>query len=55
MTVQFPYDLHKVSLRTAPVCRRKKSQGDGKECKHIRRSLRATYNAWKIVPKIIDK
>ena len=35
MTVRFPYDLSKVSVKTVPVCRRKKSQGDHKECIHI--------------------
>ena len=39
MTVRFPYNLCKVSVRTVPFGLGKKSQGDCKECKHISRSL----------------
>ena len=39
MTVPFPCDIRKVSVRTVLFCRRKKSQVDRKGCKHIRHSL----------------
>ena len=39
MTLWFPYDQRKVYVRTIPVCRWEKLQGDRKECKHIGRTL----------------
>ena len=39
MTVRFPYDLRKVSVRTGPVCHQKKLLGDRQDCKDIRLSL----------------
>ena len=39
MTVEFLYNLLKVSVRTVPFIHRKKSQGDRKECKPICHSL----------------